>query len=119
MASSHRSKKELFAVPQTVPSMTQDNFGSHEETIEAYSLEASSREQLPIELKAREVLYAIEHNQTTIVVGETGSGKSTKLPQLLLATGRYAINGKKIGLTLPKRVSVINIAKRLAQNMQV
>ena len=99
--------------------MTQDNFGSHEETIEAYSLEASSREQLPIELKAREVLYAIEHNQTTIVVGETGSGKSTKLPQLLLATGRYAVNGKKIGLTLPKRVSVINIAKRLAQNMQV
>ena len=69
---------------------------------------------LPIEEKANEVLYAIEKHQTTIVVGETGSGKSTKLPELLLATGRYP---NRIGLTLPKRVSAINIAKRLASNL--
>ena len=74
------------------------------------------RQQLPIEEKASEVLYAIEKHHTTIVIGETGSGKSTKLPQLLLATGRYT---KRIGLTLPKRVSVISVAKRLAEGGQI
>jgi HrpA-like RNA helicase len=34
-------------------------------------------------LLAIEILYAIEQNNTTIVVGETGSGKSTKIPQYL------------------------------------
>jgi HrpA-like RNA helicase len=38
---------------------------------------------LPIEAKINEILYAIEKFNTTIVVGETGSGKSTKLPQYL------------------------------------
>ena len=74
------------------------------------------RQRLPIEEKANEVLYAIEKHDTTIVIGETGSGKSTKLPQLLLATGRYA---KRIGLTMPKRVSVISVAKRIAQGSQI
>ena len=69
-----------------------------------------------MEKKAHEVLYAIEKHQTTIVIGETGSGKSTKLPQLLLATGRYTKEGKRIGVTLPRRVSVVNVAKRLADN---
>lgn len=36
--------------------------------------------KLPVEEKALEILYAIEKNDATIVVGETGSGKSTKLP---------------------------------------
>ena len=70
-----------------------------------------------MEKKAHEILYAIEKHSTTIVIGETGSGKSTKLPQLLLATGRYTGSGaKRIGMTLPRRVSVVNVAKRLAEN---
>jgi HrpA-like RNA helicase len=61
-------------------------------------------------------LYAIETNSATIVVGETGSGKSTKIPQYLFQAG-YCDNGKMVGLTLPKRVSVLNISKRIAFNM--
>lgn len=65
-------------------------------------------------------MYAIEQNDVTIVVGETGSGKSTKLPQFLVQAGYCTSkNGvkKMVGVTLPKRVSVLNIAKRLAYNM--
>ena len=67
-------------------------------------------------------MYTIERNDVTIVVGETGSGKSTKIPQFLVQAG-YCQNKKDptkpkmIGVTLPKRVSVLNIANRLAFNM--
>lgn len=48
-------------------------------------------------------------------MGETGSGKTTKIPQYLYEAG-YTFTGK-IALTLPKRISVLNISHRLAFNM--
>ena len=53
----------------------------------------------------------------TLLVGETGSGKSTKLPELLFRTGEYSA-GAAIGLTLPRQVSVFNISQRIAANME-
>ena len=35
----------------------------------------------------REILYLVEHHATTVIVGETGSGKSTQIPQYLLEAG--------------------------------
>ena len=64
-----------------------------------------------------EIMYAIEKNDATIIVGETGSGKSTKIPQFLVKAGYCNKQGKMIGVTLPKRVSVLNIANRLAFNL--
>lgn len=49
------------------------------------------------------------------MVGETGSGKTTKIPQYLHEVG-YTVAGK-VALTLPKRISVLNIAQRLAFNL--
>jgi ATP-dependent RNA helicase DDX35 len=61
-------------------------------------------------------MYTIENNDVTIIVGETGSGKSTKVPHFLVQAG-YFHSHKLIGLTLPKRVSVMNIANRLSFNL--
>lgn len=86
--------------------------------ISAYSKE-SLYKSLPIEDIALGLMYTIENNQTTIVVGETGSGKSTKIPEFLykVADGRYIQNNKMIALTLPKWVSVLNISSRIAFNL--
>ena len=68
-------------------------------------------ELLPIEKYAKQIVHEIAAHQVTIVIGETGSGKSSKIPELLYKAGH-----NKIALTLPRRVSVLNIAKRIENN---
>lgn len=66
---------------------------------------------LPVQLHSDEILSHILSHDTTILIGETGSGKSTQIPQLLLAYG-------KIAVTQPRRVAAINLATRVAQETQ-
>lgn len=56
-----------------------------------------------------------------IVVGETGSGKTTQLTQYLLESGYADLrNGKKmIGCTQPRRVAAVSVAKRVAEELGV
>uniref|UniRef100_A0A182VKF5 Helicase ATP-binding domain-containing protein n=1 Tax=Anopheles merus TaxID=30066 RepID=A0A182VKF5_ANOME len=42
---------------------------------------AAQRERLPIRQYRDQILYCLEHYQTLVLVGETGSGKSTQVPQ--------------------------------------
>jgi len=50
------------------------------------------------------------------MVGETGSGKTTQLPQYLHELG-YTKGGKKIGCTQPRRVAAMSVATRVAEEM--
>ena len=51
-----------------------------------------------------------------IVVAETGSGKTTQLPQYLHEAG-YTANGQKVGCTQPRRVAAMSVAARVAEEM--
>lgn len=42
---------------------------------------AAQRDRLPIRAYRDQILYCLEHYQTLVLVGETGSGKSTQVPQ--------------------------------------
>ena len=70
------------------------------------------REYLPIFSVREELLSVIRENQVTIIVGETGSGKTTQLTQYLYEEG-YAKDGL-IGCTQPRRVAASSVAKRVA-----
>ena len=48
-----------------------------------------------------------------VVIGETGSGKTTQMTQYLAEAG-YTRGGKKIGCTQPRRVAAMSVAKRVA-----
>lgn len=67
---------------------------------------------LPITAKKDEIIEAIKKNSVVIISGETGSGKTTQIPKFCLAAGR-GIRGM-IGCTQPRRIAAINVAKRIA-----
>ncbi|KAG1524521.1 hypothetical protein G6F52_004122 [Rhizopus delemar] len=76
------------------------------------------RKSLPIYQYRDELIQAIHDYQVLIIVGETGSGKTTQLPQYLYEAG-YTKNGMKIGCTQPRRVAAMSVASRVAEEMGV
>ena len=69
---------------------------------------------LPIAKFERDLVGAIRNNQVLILIGETGSGKTTQLPQYLYRAG-FTNNAMKIGCTQPRRVAAMSVASRVAQ----
>jgi ATP-dependent helicase HrpA len=70
---------------------------------------------LPVSGRREDIARAIAAHQVVIVSGETGSGKTTQLPKICLASGR----GERglIGHTQPRRIAASTIARRIAQEL--
>ncbi|KKA30072.1 hypothetical protein TD95_005034 [Thielaviopsis punctulata] len=77
-----------------------------------------TRNSLPIYQYRQQFLDAMEQHQVLVLVGETGSGKTTQLPQYLHEAG-YTKDGKKVGCTQPRRVAAMSVAARVAEEMAV
>ncbi|CZS87912.1 probable pre-mRNA splicing protein PRP2 [Rhynchosporium graminicola] len=83
----------------------------------ALSME-ETRKSLPIYAYRDQFLAALEEHQILVIVGETGSGKTTQLPQYLHEAG-YTKDGLKVGCTQPRRVAAMSVAARVADEMGV
>ncbi|XVE91093.1 hypothetical protein DITRI_Ditri20bG0127800 [Diplodiscus trichospermus] len=77
---------------------------------------AEQRQYLPIYSVRDELLQVIRESQVVVVVGETGSGKTTQLSQYLHEDG-YTINGV-VGCTQARRVAAMSVAKRVSEEME-
>ncbi|GAB4840580.1 hypothetical protein Ancab_021349 [Ancistrocladus abbreviatus] len=73
--------------------------------------------QLPIQQFEEKILETVEKNSVVVIIGETGSGKSTQLSQMLHRSG-YTKSGI-IGITQPRRVAAVAVARRVAQELGV
>lgn len=67
---------------------------------------------LPVSQRRDDIAAAIRDNQVVIVAGETGSGKTTQLPKILLELGR-----ESIAHTQPRRIAARTIAERVAEEL--
>ena len=72
---------------------------------------------LPIHEYWGEIVETVHRNRVTIIVGETGSGKTTQVPQYLYHAG-FAKEGA-IGITEPRRIAAISTAKYVADQMKL
>ena len=66
------------------------------------------KESLPIHHYKSQIVSTIRSHQVVLVAGDTGCGKSTQVPQYLMAAGF-----SKIACTQPRRIACISLAKRV------
>ena len=72
-------------------------------------------QDLPVTQYADKLIEAIQNNQIIIVAGETGSGKTTQLPQIAMLAGR-GLTGM-IGHTQPRRLAARSVSERIAEEV--
>ncbi|KAG6991129.1 pre-mRNA-splicing factor ATP-dependent RNA helicase-like protein cdc28 [Physcia stellaris] len=77
-----------------------------------------TRRSLPIFQYRDDLITAINEYQVLIIVGETGSGKTTQIPQYLHEAG-YTKDDFIVGCTQPRRVAAMSVAARVAEEMGV
>ncbi|WP_222194430.1 ATP-dependent RNA helicase HrpA [Modestobacter italicus] len=72
-------------------------------------------EELPVSQRRDDIAAALRESQVVVVAGETGSGKTTQLPKILLELGR-GVRGR-IGHTQPRRIAARTVAERIAEEI--
>lgn len=113
--SSSQSKSGAGTILADIPEWKRQAFGgkkaSYGKKTELSIME--QRESLPIFKLKDQLIQAIHDNQVLIVIGETGSGKTTQITQYIAEVG-YTARGK-IGCTQPRRVAAMSVAKRVSE----
>ncbi|KAL2457832.1 RNA helicase family protein [Forsythia ovata] len=72
---------------------------------------------LPILQFEEKIVETVENNPVVVIIGETGSGKSTQLSQILHRRG-FTKSGT-IAVTQPRRVAAVSVSRRVAQELGV
>ena len=110
----NRNKKHIMkeepASPDGRPELEMRPVTEHEKILK-------DRKKLPVYPYREEFLAAMKDHQVLILVGETGSGKTTQLAQYMYEVGYGEVG--KIGCTQPRRVAAMSVAARVATEMNV
>ncbi|KAI9928306.1 DEAH-box ATP-dependent RNA helicase prp43 [Aspergillus wentii] len=78
-----------------------------------------SRRDLPVHAQRDEFLQLYQQSQILVFVGETGSGKTTQIPQFVLFDDLPQSQRKMVACTQPRRVAAMSVAQRVAAEMDV
>ncbi|MBA3848616.1 MAG: ATP-dependent RNA helicase HrpA [Opitutus sp.] len=73
--------------------------------------------ELPISARADEIIGLLLKHQVIVLAGETGSGKTTQIPKMVLAAGGGTRG--RIACTQPRRVAAASVSRRVAEELNV
>lgn len=73
---------------------------------------------LPVWEYKEKFMQLLRDNQTIVLVGETGSGKTTQIPQWCVEFSR-TIGKRGVACTQPRRVAAMSVAQRVSEEMDV
>ncbi|CCI50679.1 unnamed protein product [Albugo candida] len=132
---SRKADKEPKYIPTTIlmktsrevqsehHSLSRDRCTQHVVHLERSPEIQMARMQLPACSMEQEIMEAIVNNDVVILCGETGSGKTTQVPQFLYEAGfghpEHPNFFGRIGVTQPRRVATVSTAKRVAEELNV
>ncbi|KAJ3793038.1 P-loop containing nucleoside triphosphate hydrolase protein [Lentinula aff. detonsa] len=77
------------------------------------------RRALPVFSQMDDFLELFSKNQIIVMVGETGAGKTTQIPQFVTYSDLPHTKGKLVACTQPRRVAAMSVAQRVADEMDV
>ncbi|XP_020499535.2 probable ATP-dependent RNA helicase DHX37 [Labrus bergylta] len=77
-----------------------------------------ARLKLPVLAEEQVIMEAVREDPCVVICGETGSGKTTQVPQFLYEAG-YASGSGIIGITEPRRVAAVSMSHRVAKEMNL
>ena len=100
-------------------STTKTNPWSNQPFSQRYHDILKKRLKLPVYLFRENLLKTVNANQIIVVEGETGSGKTTQIPQFLVEDGIPTKGVNCVACTQPRRVAATSIASRVADEMDV
>ncbi|XP_076001041.1 ATP-dependent RNA helicase DHX30 [Genypterus blacodes] len=75
--------------------------------------------ELPVDAHRQRVISAVQSSRVVVIAGETGCGKTTRIPRFLLEESVRGGEGAKCNVlvTQPRRISAVSVAQRVAQEM--
>jgi len=73
---------------------------------------------LPVWEYKEKFMQLLRDNQTIVLVGETGSGKTTQIPQWCVEFSR-GVGKRGVACTQPRRVAAMSVAQRVSEEMDV
>ncbi|KAI9687728.1 MAG: DEAH-box ATP-dependent RNA helicase prp43 [Bathelium mastoideum] len=79
----------------------------------------TTRRNLPVHSQRDDFLRRYQSAQILVFVGETGSGKTTQIPQFVLFDDQPHLRNKMVACTQPRRVAAMSVAQRVAAEMDV
>ncbi|KAF4128928.1 Oligonucleotide/oligosaccharide-binding (OB)-fold [Phytophthora infestans] len=119
-------KPIVLKTPQEMRQLSKKMSLSYKNTLVTLSRKPEiqmARMQLPVCSSEQEIMESITENDVIILCGETGSGKTTQVPQFLYEAGYghpdHPSNSGRIGVTQPRRVAAVSTAKRVAEELNV
>ncbi|XP_078688341.1 3'-5' RNA helicase YTHDC2-like isoform X3 [Branchiostoma floridae x Branchiostoma belcheri] len=72
------------------------------------------RRTLPVAVLQEVIVKTVNENQVVLIAGETGSGKTTQVPQFILDDAQCTNRPCRIICTQPRRISALTVAERVA-----